>query len=653
MKDPFGTDKFLSLDFDTSYGEAEQWQGALKNEEGADTVARERSGDAARTRFFVIAILVLFLILVTRLMVLQIFGAAENAALAEGNRVRSIEIAAPRGVIYDAKGGIVARNTPNFEVRVVPIELPRQKAERERAYRTLSEPLQLSPAEVRKRAEEKGLDYGQPVLIADGLPRENSVLLRLRATDLPGVVIQNNPRRQYADTDLYAHLLGYVGKVSAEDLKKDQTLRRNDYVGKSGLERVYQGQLSGEPGERRLEVDAQGEVIKELQSNDPVPGRSVQLGIDPKLQKVMHDAVDNGIKSSRRGLASGGSAIALDPKTGTVLGMVSLPSFDNNDFVDGVSQAKYKELSGNPDKPLFNRPISGEYPPGSTFKIVTVAGALAEGVVSPDDYLASPPSIDVGGAKFVDWKEDGHGSVNAARALAVSSDVYIYKVSGGFEGESDGLGVDKLGDYMRQFGIGTPTGVDLPDEQDGLVPSPSYKKAAFDEDWYIGNTYQMGIGQGFVLATPLQVATYTAAIANDGIAYKPHLAKAFLDSANKRKRTAVEPEPLVNLKVDREVIETVQQGMRDAVDSGTAVDLKDMPVDVCGKTGSAEFANETNAHAWFTAYAPCDDPRIVLTVMIEGGGEGSDVAVPAAKRIFESFFDVQAPSPKPSPGGGD
>ncbi|MDP4000400.1 MAG: penicillin-binding protein 2, partial [bacterium] len=647
-KDPFGTDKFLNLDFDTSYGEAEQWQGALKNEESTDTVARERSGDSARTRFFMVATALLFFVLAGRLMVLQIFGAAENAALAEGNRVRSIEIAAPRGVIYDAKGGIIARNTPNFEVRIVPIELPRKAESRERVYRTLSEPLAKPVKDIRKRAEAKGLDYGQPVLVADGLPRDRSILLRLRATDLPGVVIQNNPRRRYASTDLYAHLLGYVGKVSAEDLTGDENLRRNDYVGKTGLERVYQEELSGEPGERRLEVNAQGEILKELQSQEPRPGRSVQLGIDPKLQRVMYDAVDNGMKSAKRGQASGGSAIALDPRDGTVLGMVSLPSFDNNDFVDGVSESKYKELSKDEQKPLFNRPVSGEYPPGSTFKIVTATGALAEGVVSPGDYVASPPFIDVGGSKFVDWDPHGHGSVNAVRALAVSSDVFFYKVSGGYD-DQNGIGEDKLGDYMRQFGIGTPTGIDLPDEQDGLVPSPSYKKSTFGEDWYIGNTYQMGIGQGFVLTTPLQVAIYTAAIAGDGIAYRPHLAKAFVDSTDKRKRTPVKPEPLVNLKVDRNVIETVQQGMREVVQSGTGIDLKGLPVDVCGKTGSAEFANETKAHAWFTAYAPCDNPRIVLTVMIEGGGEGSDVAVPAAKRIFESYFGVQ-PTATPRSG---
>nr|MDP9212198.1 penicillin-binding protein 2 [bacterium] len=491
------------------------------------------------------------------------------------------------------------------------------------------------------------LQHGQAVLIADGLDRESSVLLRMRAQDLAGVTVQNNPRREYADPELYAHLLGYVGKVSAEDLEENPELRQNDYVGKTGLERVYQDKLAGTPGQRRLEVNAQGEILKELQSTEPKPGQSAQLGIDPKLQKAMHDAVENGISSSRR-QATGGSAVALDPKTGTILGMVSLPSFDNNDFVGGIGEEKYRELAEDPTKPLFNRPVSGEYPPGSTFKIVTATGALAEGVVGPNDYLSSPPALEIEGYEFPDWKEDGHGSVNAVRALAVSSDVYFYKVSGGHD-DIEGLGEDKLGDYMRQFGIGTPTGIDLPDEQDGLVPSQSYKKATFGEDWFIGNTYHMGIGQGFILTTPLQVATYTSAIAGNGIAYKPHLVKAYVNSENKKEKTPFKSEPLVNLKVDRAVIETVQQGMREVVENGTGQELNTLPVDICGKTGSAEFANETSAHAWFTAYAPCDDPRIVLTVMIEGGGEGSDVAVPAAKRIFESYFDVRAASPSPNP----
>lgn len=652
MKDPFQTDGSLNLDVDTSYEEAELWQGALKNQEGSESLAREKPAQASRVRFFYVAIAAILLLLVGRLLVLQIFNAQQNKALAEGNRIRETDIRAPRGVIYDAKHNLLARNVPNFEVTIVPSELPHTADDREAIYAKLAEPLKLSSGDIKQRAEAKGLHYGKEILIADKLDRDSSVLLRMHGGDLPGVRVADNPQRNYPNPDLFAHVLGYTGRVSEEDLKSNPDFQASDYVGKTGLEQTYERILRGKPGKARVEVNAQGQAIKELQSEDPQNGRSLNLAIDTDLQNVMTKAVDNGIKSSRH-KATGGSAIALNPKNGEILGLVSLPSFNNNQFVDGIKDADYKSLAEDERKPLFNRPLSGEYPPGSTFKLVTATGALAEGIITPDKYLASPPELDIQGYKFVDWDPKGHGSVNVQNALAVSSDVFFYKVSGGYS-DQRGLGEVKLGDYMKQFGIGKPTGIDLPDEHSGLVPTQKYKEDTFHEPWYIGNTYQMGIGQGFVLATPLQVATYTATIANGGVAYKPHLVHATVGADNPNDIQIMPSEPLVNLKVGRDVIKVVQDGMRQAVESGTAVELASLPIDVCGKTGTAEFAHETNAHAWFTAYAPCEDPQIVLTVMIEGGGEGSDVAVPAAKTIFETFFKVPpktpaSPAPKATP----
>jgi penicillin-binding protein 2 len=651
MKDPFGGQDFLDLDLESAGADAEAWQAALKNEEGADQIARERTGSRSRVRFFYLAMAAIFVLLIGRLSFLQIVKSDQNKALAEGNRVRQTDIRAPRGVIYDTKRNLIARNIPNFEVTVVPAELPRRPEDRSVIYERLSEPLKKPADEIRRAAEEKGLRYGQQVLVADKLDRDSSVLLRIRANNLPGVQIQDNPQRIYTETDLYAHVLGYIGRVSEDDLKRKPSFQASDYVGKTGLEQVYEDELRGQPGQRRVEVNAQGETAKELQSNEPVSGHNLQLSINPDLQKSMWLAVENGVKSTKKGKATGGSAIAMNPKNGEVLGYISYPSFDNNKFTGGIPEGDYRALADNPDKPLFNRPVSGEYPPGSTFKLVTATAALAEGVVSPTTNVASPPFIEVGGSKFVDWDPKGHGSVTPVSALAVSSDVFFYKVSGGYSGQR-GVGEKKLADYMWQFGLGQKTGIDLPEEKTGLVPTPDYKDKVEHEPWYIGNTYQMGIGQGFDLATPLQVATYTATIAQNGIAYKPHLVHAIENPENPNDRHEVKSEPLVNLKVETDVIKIVQDGMRQAVLSGTAIDLKDMPVPVCGKTGTAEFANQTNAHAWFTAYAPCNDPQIVVTVMIEGGGEGSDVAVPAAKRILETFFGATAkPSAKPTPTG--
>ncbi|MSU76092.1 penicillin-binding protein 2 [Patescibacteria group bacterium] len=645
-KDPFQAGEPLDLDIDDSGHDAESWAGALRTDEHPEQVAKERKGSQSRLRFFSIALIGVLLLLAGRLIILQIANFDQNKALAEGNRIRETDVRAPRGVIYDSKQGLVAQNIPNFEVTIVPAELPRKTEERTEIYQKISDSTKKPADDIRRAAESKGLRYGQQVLVADKLDRDASVLLRIKASNLAGVQVQDNPQRQYAAPDLYSHVLGYTGRVSEDDLKRHTDFQASDYVGKTGLESVYEGDLRGTPGKRRVEVNAQGESIKELQSEDPISGHNLQLAIDPDLQKSMSLAVQNGISSSKH-KATGGSAVALNPKNGEVLAMISEPSFDNNRFVNGIPNDEYQKLATDEKKPLFNRPVSGEYPPGSTFKLITSTAALAEGVVNADTYVSSPGSIDVGGSKFVDWDPKGHGSVNAAGALAVSSDVFMYKVSGGY-GNQRGVGEDKLADYMRQFGLGKQTGIDLPDEHKGLVPTPSYKEKTFDEPWYIGNTYQMGIGQGYDLATPLQVATYTAAIANNGIAYKPHLVRSVENADNPANKKDIPAEPIVNLKVDSDVIKQVQEGMRKAVTSGTAVELRDFPVHVCGKTGTAEFAQETNSHAWFTAYAPCDDPQIVVTVMIEGGGEGSDVALPAVKRILDTYFKVQPKeSPKP------
>ena len=650
-RDPFGSNDYLGLDFDTSYEDAEAWSGALKTDEAPERLAAEAPGNRDRIRMFYLLAAGVFLLLLGRLLILQILNWDQNKALAEGNRIRETDVRAPRGVIYDAKHQLVARNIPNVEVSITPVELPRKTEDRTVIYQSLSEILKKPIPEIQQTAEAKGLRYGQSVVIADKLDRDTSMLARVKTVGLPGVRVSENPQRQYERTDEFSHVIGYTGRVSEDDLKIDQGLQGTDYVGKTGLERVYEQELRGTPGKQRVEVDAKGEAIKELAATEPQRGQNLILGIDPDLQATMYKAVDNGIKSSRR-KATGGSAIALNPKTGEVLGMVSAPGFDNNLFVNGIAQDKYQELSTDDRKPLFNRPVSGEYPPGSTFKVITATAALGEGVVNPSTSIASPGSIDVAGSKFVDWDPAGHGSVNVVGALAQSADVFFYKVSGGFQNQR-GVGEDKLGEYMRQFGLGKSTGIDLPEERGGLVPTPKYKEDTFGEQWFIGNTYQMGIGQGFVLTTPLQVAQFTAAVANGGVAYKPHLVKGFENPDNPQQSTPVKPEQAINLKVDKEVIQSVQQGMQAAVKTGTARELATVPIDICGKTGSAEFANETNAHAWFTAYAPCADPQIVLTVMIEGGGEGADVAVPAAKTILSQFFKVQAPPTKASNAKSD
>lgn len=639
MSDPFKSHHSLDIDYDTSYEQTEAWQDALKND-GSTAVATERRAKVSRVKFFYFVTLGVLLLLGGRLMTLQILNSGQNRALAEVNRIREASIPAARGVVYDTKRQIIARNEANFEVLVTPSELPRKPEERQALYATLASVLKKSPPELQTTAESKGLRYGQPILLADQIDRDTSILVRVRTANLPGIHTQDNPQRRYERPEEFAHLLGYTGRVSDDDLKKHPELSQADFVGKTGLEAVYNGVLSGQTGKRRVEVNAAGQSVKELQSTDPVPGKNLVLSVDADLQHVMADSVSKEIAASQRH-ATGGSAIALNPKNGEVLGMVSLPSFDNNKFVSGIDQTSYKALAENPDKPLFNRPIAGEYPPGSTFKIVTATAGLGEGVVTPSTYLSSPPELVLDGFKFPDWNPRGHGNLTIEGALAESSDVFFYKVAGGLN-DQKGVGEDKMAAYMRQYNLGALSGIDLPDEHTGLVPTPKYKQDTFHEPWYIGDTYHMGIGQGFVLTTPLQVADWTAAIAGGGIAYKPHLVKAIENADNPADAHVVKPEQLINLKTNTSVAQTIKEGMRQAVasPSGTSVGLKDLPMSVCGKTGSAEFANETRSHGWFTAFAPCDDPQIVVTVMIEGGGEGADVALPAAKSILQQFFHL-------------
>ncbi len=652
MRDPFDTGSHLNIDFDTSHEAAEAWQDALKHDGDTTDVATERRARPARVKFFYVAMLGVIVLLAGRLTTLQIFNSDQNRALAEGNRIRETLVPAPRGVIYDGAHALVARNIPNFEVLITPSELPKKAEDRTAVYTTLAALLKKTPPEIQTTAEAKGLRYGQEILITDKLDRDTSILVSTKTSELPGVHTQDNPQRLYDRGGTYAHLLGYTGRVSEDDLKLNPDFKSADYVGKSGLESEYENTLRGTAGKRRVEVDASGQAIKELQSTDAQPGKNIVLSIDPELQNTMTTAVETGMRSTIKGnRATGGSAIALNPKNGEVLGMVSLPSFDPNKFVEGIDQKSYSALADDKQKPLFNRPISGEYPPGSTFKLVTATGALAEGAVAPGTYVASPPELVIDGFRFPDWDPAGHGSVNAVSALAQSSDVYFYKVSGGTK-DQKGVGEDKLAHYMRQYNLGEKSGIDLPEERAGLVPTPKYKEDTFQEPWYIGDTYHMGIGQGFVLTTPLQVANYTAAVAMNGIAYKPHLVRATENADNPADQQVKQPEQLINLKVEPQVLKTVQEGMREAVQSskGTAKQLKDLPIDICGKTGSAEFANETAAHAWFTAYAPCNDPQIVVTVMIEGGGEGADVAVPAARTILAQYFKVPAAPSVPVAG---
>lgn len=539
---------------------------------------------------------------------------------------------------------------------------------------------------VQSDVEQKVADgrYGpfDPVPVADDVPRQQALVIEENHLQLPGVIVTSGTMRSYPDGKLYSHVVGYVGQITEEELKASGSTQGigpylpGDLVGKAGVEAVYEDLLRGKKGLTTVEVDATGRVVRTLgQPQLPVPGNNLVLTLDLNLQRAAAEALDEAI--AKAGVTSG-AIVALDPRNGDILAMVSRPTFDVNAFVRGVNSSDFSALANDPNHPLLNRAVSGVYPPGSTFKMVMAAAGLQEGVISPDT------KIHCGGAIYVpytfdeglrqiyrDWLPGGHGDLDVVQALAQSCDVFFYNVgtpkakddAGNFTRYYDpggrqpkyffGLGIDRINTYSKAFGLGRRTGVDLPGEEAGLVAGPDWKEATFPGSvWSIGDTIITSIGQGYLLLTPLQLANVAAAVANGGTLFKPHLLKEAL-SADGHIVRKVEPSVIGRVPVSAENLAVVRRGMLEAVSpKGTAYRLKLPQVKVAGKTGTAEFGEPIDAagtrrsHAWFLAFAPYDEPSIVVVALIEGGTEqleGSTYAVPAVERVLREYFGISSP----------
>ena len=393
------------------------------------------------------------------------------------------------------------------------------------------------------------------------------------------------------------------------------------------MESVYESQLRGKHGQIEIEVDAQGQLVKNLGEAAPVPGENLQLTIDVGLQKVLYASLMRMLVM--RPSATGAAAVAISPKNGEVLALVSLPSFDNNLFARGISSREYEKLTSDSNRPMFNRAISGAYPPGSVVKPMVGAAALEEGVITTKTKITDRGFVQAGNTIFYGWNREGLGVLDIIGAIAQSSDPFFYIVGGGNDEYGiSGLGVGRLSQYFKKFHLGTKLGIVLPGEADGFVPTEEWKKERFagtdEEKWYLGNTYHLAIGQGYLLTTPLQVAEFTAALANGGKMYKPVL-------------TAGTAELIADAGISKTNMEIIQKAMRENVVSGSGIRLLDLPVAVAGKTGSAQFdaRNPALTHAWYTSFAPADNPQIVLTVMVEAGGEGHAASVPVVKEVLK------------------
>ncbi|MEJ0021277.1 MAG: penicillin-binding protein 2 [Candidatus Doudnabacteria bacterium] len=567
-----------------------------------------------------------------RIFYLEAVKGAEYKALAEGNKLRVQYVLAPRGLLLDQYGKLIAGNVPNFELVAVTSDLPKDTAVYQSSLAEVAQIIGKDPSELSDNISRMKQDSFQAQTLVQDITKDQALVLISKQDDLKGFVVQNNAIRDYKDPLVFSHLVGYTGKITTDELAahQDSDYALNDYIGKTGLEYQYEQYLRGEAGKRQSEIDAQGNFKRTLAEVPAVPGNNVKLNIDYDLQKVLYDSLVSQMNSVH---VKKGAVVATDPQTGQVLALISMPSFDNNLFAQGISQDDYLKLTNNSDNPLLNRAISGQYPPGSTIKPVMATAGLTEGVITTKTKILDDGVIRVGSFTFYGYEHGGLGLMDIYSAIAKSSDIYFYTVGGGnLKTGFQGLGPDKIAAWFHKFNLGKTLGIDLPGEKPGLVPDPAWKQAVQKSPWYLGDTYHESIGQGDVLATPLQINSWTSTIANGGKVMQPYILDE-VDGKDGEVLAKGAPKALAENIFDPNVIKIVQDGMRQTVTDGSGRALNSLPIPVSAKTGTAQYdaKNLSKYHAWFTSYAPSDNPQIAITVLIEGGGEGYSVAGPVAK----------------------
>ncbi len=603
-----------------------------------DTFGEEQKklGLFINKRKFVILIFILvfaWCIIFFRIFYLQIIKGDDYRLIADGNRIRIKRIEPRRGIIYDTNFKALLRNSAKFSLEVMPVDLPEDQEELLEIERKLAEKLNGEKINLADYLSDNVLENFQPRIIKESLQYEQAMNLMVLAQDLRGISVVIGHKREYPYQGYLSHILGYMGSISEEEYRelRDDGYYFDDKIGQSGLECSYESILRGEFGKKKIEVDSLGKEIKELAREDSTEGRNLVLALDIDLQIKATDLL---LATLKRFNLKKGSVVAIDPKDGSVLALVSLPTFDNNIFSEKLSEETYQSIVQDPNQPMFFRAVLGEYPPGSTFKIIMAAAGLEDGIIDENTSFLSTGGIWVGQWFFPDWKSEGHGLTNVKKAIANSVNTFFYNIGGGYK-EFLGLGLEKINFYARKFGMGEKMGIDLPSEAKGFLPSKEWKETVKDELWYIGDTYHLSIGQGDILVTPLQVAMFTSVMANKGILYEPRLLEGFVEDQN-----VYYIQPVIKDKdfISEDNIVIIREGLRASVISGSAQYLSTLPVTSAGKTGTAQFGSNNQTHAWFTGYAPNDDPEIVLTILIEEGGEGSSVAVPLARDILLWYF---------------
>lgn len=578
---------------------------------------------------FIFCALVLFL-LFAKTLHLQIVKNKDFLAQAQANKFIYHKIRAERGVIYDQDLNQLVFNKPSFDLILEKNNLPSEESKKIAILADIARILEIDIKEVEKKIEES---KNNQVLIADNLDNQTLIILETKIKDLLGFKIENNVRREYVEGEFFSQILGYNGKITQEELAQNsQIYSIFDYVGRAGVEKAYEEILRKNSGQIQIERDARGNIISKQTTSLPEPGKSLVLWLESDLQKKITEILKNELKNIG---AFHGSAVALDPKTGGVLAMVSLPSFDNNVFSEGDSAGIAKVLNDSKE-PLFNRVISGQFPTGSTIKPLIAASALEEKIILPEKKIYSPGFIEVPHRydpeivyKYLD--QAPHDWYDMRKALAFSSNVYFYTVGGGYENQK-GLGPTKIKKYLELFGWGEKTNIDLPSESQGLIPSPEWKNKVLKDGWWDGDTYGLSIGQSNLLATPLQVAAAFLPFANNGKLLQPQIVKEIIGNS------IFEAKIIREDFIKPENIQVAKEGMRQAVLMGSAAILSDLPVSSAAKTGTAQTSRENYYHNWVTVFAPYENPEIVLTVLIEDVPGVRSTALPVAKEVLNWYF---------------
>ncbi len=597
-----------------------------------------------------VAIFAVGFIFISRIFYLNFYKGRFYGARAAANVNAFKQIGAPRGLIYDRSGKIIAENRATFTAILDIKELLGHEnlldPTLDAIQKTLAIPKEQALLLIQENIAE---EFATPLVLKEDLSQIE--LVGLKALNFPAIVVENDFERVYADPRVFAPVVGYVGRVGAGDLTKNSSLIPEDFIGKAGIEAFYDDSLRGKPGIIVAARNARGKVLSEEKKNDPAIGSPIHLTIDSGFQKYFYGRLQAGLEALGRRVGIG---LAIDPRNGQVLGMVSFPSYDNNILSGSGHNDEKTSILNSPDKPLFDRVVSGFYNPGSTIKPLLGVAALKEGVIDPNREIYSPGYLLVpnpynasSSSRYLDWRPQGN--VNLARAIAQSSDVYFYIVGGGSPAESTpplndssdygikGLGISRLYSWWQKFGLGKQAGIDMPNEAEGFLPTPEWKRSRLGTPWLLGDTYNVSIGQGDLLLTPLQLLDYIGAFANGGKIYRPFF------NVNST------PRVLADFSDLSPEIKEVQKGMKQTVTAplGTAYSLQDLPFSVCAKTGSAQVQNNAQENALFVGYAPCNstrppagggEPQIAILILIENSKEGSLNTVPIAKDVLNWYY---------------